>query len=183
MRIEIEFCDFRYRILGRVLILFIAESDFPYKQKEDLHMKAIRMPLFERKCMDSRIKSANVQNSERWIGYFLGPGGVILLNGILASFLNVYWTDVAKINGLWGGAFILVFPIVSKIIDAITNVIMGQIIDHTKTRQGHARPWLLVGIPIIAIAAVLCFSIPKASPTVQALWIMFSYNLYYSFTT
>lgn len=143
-------------------------------------MKAIRMPLFERKCMDSRIKSANVQNSERWIGYFLGPGGVILLNGILASFLNVYWTDVAKINGLWGGAFILVFPIVSKIIDAITNVIMGQIIDHTKTRQGHARPWLLVGIPIIAIAAVLCFSIPKASPTVQALWIMFSYNLYYS---
>lgn len=68
----------------------------------------------------------------------------------------------------------------SKIIDAITNVIMGQIIDHTKTRQGHARPWLLVGIPIIAIAAVLCFSIPKASPTVQALWIMFSYNLYYS---
>lgn len=143
-------------------------------------MKTISMPLFNSKGLDSRIKSANVQNSERWIGYFLGPGGVILLNGIMASFLNVYWTDVAKIGGLWGGAFVLIFPIISKIIDAITNVIMGQIIDNTKTRQGHARPWLLIGAPIIAVAAVLCFMIPKASPTVQAVWIMFSYNLYYS---
>ncbi len=131
--------------------------------------------LFASHAMDSRIKSANVQNSERWIGYFLGPGGVILLNAIMASFLNVYWTDVAKINGLWGGAFILIFPILSKIFDAITNVIMGQIIDKTK-----ARPWLLFAGPIIAIAAVLSFAIPQASPTVQACWIMFSYNLYYS---
>lgn len=136
--------------------------------------------LFASPAMDSRIKSANVQNSERWIGYFLGPGGVILLNGIMASFLNVYWTDVAKIGGLWGGTFILVFPILSKIVDAVTNVIMGQIIDRTRTRQGKARPWLLFAGPIIAVAAILSFSIPKASPTVQACWIIFSYNLYYS---
>ncbi len=136
--------------------------------------------LFNKSWMDSKIKSANVQNSERWIGYFVGPGGAMLLNAILLSYLNVYWTDVAKIGGLWGGAFILIFPILSKIVDAITNVIMGQIIDHTKTRQGKARPWLLFGAPIFAIAAILCFSIPNASPTVQVIWIMFSYNLYYS---
>lgn len=143
-------------------------------------MKTITMPLFNKKGMNTRIKSANVQNSERWIGYFLGPGGVILLNSIMASYLNVYWTDVAKISGLWGGAFVLIFPIISKIVDAITNVVMGQIIDHTKTKQGCARPWILIGAPIIAVAAILSFSIPKASPTVQAIWIMFSYNLYYS---
>jgi len=143
-------------------------------------MKTIHLSLFEKPVMNSRIKSANVQNTERWIGYFLGPGGVILLNAIMASYLNVYWTDVAKISGLWGGAFILIFPIVSKIIDAITNVIMGQIIDHTKTKQGCARPWVLIAAPIIAIAAILSFSIPRASSTVQAIWIMFSYNLYYS---
>lgn len=143
-------------------------------------MKTIRMPLLERPGLNSRIKSANVQNSERWIGYFLGPGGVILLNSIMASYLNVYWTDVAKISGLWGGAFVLMFPIISKIIDAITNVVMGQIIDRTKTKQGCARPWVLIAAPIIGIAAILSFSIPQASPTVQMVWIMFSYNLYYS---
>lgn len=143
-------------------------------------MNALQLPLFNRNGLDSRIKSANVQNSERWIGYFLGPGGVILLNAIMASYLNVYWTDVAKISGLWGGAFVLVFPIASKVVDAITNIIMGQIIDRTKTKQGRARPWLLIGAPILTISAILSFTIPQASPTVQVIWIMFSYNLYYS---
>ncbi len=139
-----------------------------------------RSKLFASTAMDSRIKSANVQNSERWIGYFLGPGGVILLNGIIASFLNVYWTDVAQISGIWGGAFLLVFPIISKFIDAITNVVIGQILDKTKTRQGKVRPWLILSMPIVMISAVLLFAIPKASTTVQVIWIAFSYNLYYA---
>lgn len=130
--------------------------------------------------LDSRIKSANVQNSERWIGYFFGPAGVILLNAVLASYLNVFYTDVLKIGNLWGGLFLMVFPIVSKIIDAITNVIMGQIIEKTKTRQGKARPWILVGGPLVAVSAILCFTVPAASTTVQAIWIIFSFNLYYS---
>ena len=142
--------------------------------------QGIRFHFLDKPIFNSRIKSANVQNSERWIGFFLGPGGVILLNAILSFYLNVYWTDVAKIGGLWGGVFVLIFPIASKIIDAITNIIMGQIIDRTKSRQGKARPWMLVAGPILAIAAILSFSIPKASPTVQVVWIMFSYNLYYS---
>ncbi len=136
--------------------------------------------LFASPAMDTRIKSANVQSSERWIGYFFGPAGLLILNSIMASYLNIYWTDVAKISGLWGGAFILVFPIVSKIVDAITNVIMGMIIDKTKTRQGKARPWLLVAAPILVVSTIMSFTIPKASPFVQACWIMFSYNLYYS---
>lgn len=136
--------------------------------------------LFSSKRMDSKIHSANVQNKERWIGFFLGPGGVIMLNAIMGQYLNVYWTDVAKVNGIAGGAFILIFPIISKIVDAITNIIMGRIIDTTKSRQGKARPWLIFAAPILLISAILSFSIPNASPTVQAIWIVFSYNLYYS---
>lgn len=136
--------------------------------------------IFSSPKLDSRIQSANVTNSERWIGYFFGPAGVILLNAILATYLNVFYTDVLKVGGLWGGLFLTVFPIVSKIIDAITNIIMGQIIDRTKTRQGKARPWLLISGPIVAISAVLLFLVPQASTTIQVIWIIFSFNLYYS---
>ena len=129
---------------------------------------------------DSRITSANVTNKERWIGFFLGPAGVILLNAILATYLNVFYTDVLKLGGLWGGLFLMIFPIVSKIIDAVTNLIMGQIIDRTRTRQGKARPWLLVAGPIVAISAVLLFMVPNAGTAVQVVWIIFSFNLYYS---
>lgn len=136
--------------------------------------------LFSSKKLDSKIHSANIQNKERWIGFFLGPAGVIVLNAIMAQYLNLYWSDVAKVTGIAGGAFILIFPIISKIVDAITNVIMGRIIDMTKSRQGKARPWLIFAAPVLFISAILCFTIPNANQTVQAIWIVFSYNLYYS---
>ena len=87
----------------------------------------------------SRVCSADVSKSEKWLGYLLGPAGAVLLNAVLASYLNVYYTDVLGLAPLWGGAFLVVFPIVSKIIDAITNVIMGYIIDRTRTKEGKAR--------------------------------------------
>lgn len=129
----------------------------------------------------SKITSDNVTAKEKWLGYLAGPAGALLLNAVLASYLNVYYTDVLKLTGIWGGAFLALFPIVSKIIDAVTNVVMGQIIDRTRTGQGKARPWLLISAPLVAVTGILLFTVPNADQTTQALWVMLSYNLFYSF--
>ena len=129
----------------------------------------------------SLVKSPEVTRKEKWLGYLLGPAGALLLNAVLATYLNVYYTDVLKLTTLWGGAFLTVFPIVSKIIDAITNIIMGQVIDRTKTKEGKARPWLLLSAVLVPITGVLLFTVPESSDTVKALWVMISYNLFYSF--
>lgn len=131
--------------------------------------------------LNSRVKSDNVKKSEKWLGYLLGPSGALLLNAVLATYLNVYYTDVLKLTTIWGGAFLTVFPIISKVIDAITNVIMGYIIDHTKTAQGKARPWLLFSAPLLLITGILLFVVPQGNETVQVIWVMLSYNLFYSF--
>ena len=131
--------------------------------------------------LNSRVKSDEVRKSEKWLGYLLGPSGALLLNAVLATYLNVYYTDVLKLTTIWGGAFLTVFPIISKIIDAITNVIMGYIIDHTKTAQGKARPWLLLSAPFLLISGILLFVVPQGNETVQIIWVMLSYNLFYSF--
>ena len=129
----------------------------------------------------SRITSQEVTKKEKWLGYLLGPAGALLLNAVLATYLNVYYTDVLNLTPLWGGLFLTVFPIVSKVIDAITNVVMGQIIDRTKTKEGKARPWLLLSAPLVSLTAILLFTVPESSDTVKALWVMISYNLFYSF--
>lgn len=134
----------------------------------------------EMKLLAGRIQSADVTKSEKWLGYLVGPAGALLFNAVLASYLNVFYTDVLKLTGVWGGAFLMIFPIVSKIIDAITNVIMGQIIDRTRTKEGKARPWLLLSAILMPITGVLLFTVPTASETVQVIWIMVSYNLFYS---
>ena len=138
------------------------------------------MKLLEKKFFDSRVKTAEVRAGEKWLGYLIGPAGALLLNAVLATYLNVYYTDVLNLTGVWGGLFLMIFPIVSKVIDAITNVAMGYIIDRTKTKQGKARPWLLLSAPLVAISGVLLFIVPTGNETVQVIWVMLSYNLFYS---
>ena len=133
-------------------------------------------PLFS-----SRVKHDDVKSKEKWLGYLLGPAGALLLNAVLATYLNVYYTDVLKLTSVWGGVFLAVFPVISKVIDAITNVIMGYIIDHTKTAQGKARPWLLLSAPLLTVSGILLFVVPESNQTVQVIWVMLSYNLFYSF--
>ncbi len=137
--------------------------------------------LLDRPALDSRIHTQDVGKQEKWLGYLLGPAGALLLNAVLNTYLNVYYTDVLKLTTVWGGAFLVVFPIASKLIDAVTNVIMGYIIDRTRTKQGKARPWLLLSAPLITISGILLFAVPKASEAVQIIWVMVSYNLFYSF--
>ena len=132
------------------------------------------------RIFNSRVHSKNVEGKEKWLGYLLGPCGALLLNAVLATYLNVYYTDVLKLTTVWGGAFLVVFPLVSKIIDAITNVLMGYIIDRTRTKQGKARPWLLLSAPLLFVTGLLLFLVPSGNQTLQIVWVMISYNLFYS---
>ena len=132
------------------------------------------------RIFNSRVKSQNVTNKEKWLGYLAGPCGALLFNAVMATFLNQYYTDVLKLGGVWGGMFLVIFPVVSKVLDAITNVIMGWIIDRTHTKQGKARPWLLLSSVLVAVTGVLLFVVPEVNETVTIIWVMISYNLYYS---
>lgn len=129
----------------------------------------------------SRIRSENVTNKEKWLGYLAGPAGALLLNAVLASYLNVFYTDVLKLTTVWGGVFLTVFPVVSKIMDAVTNIVMGQIIDRTHAKEGKARPWLLLSAVLLPVTGVLLFTVPQASESIRVIWVMLSYNLFYSF--
>ena len=139
------------------------------------------MQITFRSLPNSCVKSPDVQRSEKWLGYLLGPAGALLLNAVLGTYLNVYYTDVLKLTSVWGGAFLTIFPMISKIIDAITNIIMGYLIDHTKTKEGKARPWILLSAPLLTITGILLFTVPSGSETLQVIWVLVSYNLFYSF--
>lgn len=132
------------------------------------------------RIFNSKLKSQNVTGKEKWLGYLVGPCGALLFNAVMATYLNVYYTDVLGLGTVWGGMFLVVFPIISKIIDAITNVVMGWVIDRTRTKQGKARPWLFLSAPLVAVTGILLFVVPSGNETLQIIWVMISYNLYYS---
>ena len=141
------------------------------------------MKLFSMRALDSRIRSANTTPSEKWLGYFLGPVGAATLNFTVISYLNVFYTDVLGLtNGFaWAAAFLALFPIISKIVDAATNLLMGQIIERTHTRQGKARPWLFVSAPLMFIAMLFLFRLPREHSIWQIVMVVLTYNLFFSF--
>lgn len=128
----------------------------------------------------SRITSAVLTRKELVLGYFLGPFSVMLMNSILTSYLNVYYTDVMNLSYLWGGMFLTLFPLVVKALDAFTFVVMGNILDRTNFSQGKARPWILISAPLLVISMVLLFLVPTVNDVVLVVWIFISYNLFYS---
>ncbi|MNO14171.1 putative symporter YjmB [compost metagenome] len=144
-------------------------------------MKAISA-FFDKPLLDSKASNDNVSKKEQFLGYLVGPAGALLLNGVLATYLNVYYTDVLKLTSVWGGLFLVLFPIISKIFDVIVNIFMGYIIDRTKTRQGKARPWLFISAPLVALSGLLLVIVPQSNITIQIIWVMLSYNLYYAFS-
>lgn len=134
--------------------------------------------MFSSKIFDSKITSANTQNSERWLGYFLGPCFLYMMYyAVAGSYLTQFYTDVLGITGV----FLTFMPLFSKIFDAVTNIVMGRIIDKTRTKQGKARPWILLSGILIAITGCMLYAVPRASYQVQIIWIIVSYNLFFAF--
>ena len=116
---------------------------------------------------------ANLSWSER-IGYGMGNYGLAWVNGIMSAFFMLYLTNVAVLDAGVVGTIIAV----SKVFDGVSDLIMGGIVDRTKSKHGKARIWLLrMRIPM-AIASLLLFCIPASLTTaVKYVYVFIMYNL------
>lgn len=134
---------------------------------------------FSLHVLKTRIRSANVRFKEIALGYLIGPIGGMLTSQIFVTYLNTYWTDVLNLSD---GAmeFLSIFPLISAILIALGNFVVGLMVDRTRTPQGKARPYLLLAGVLIAISSVLMFAIPSGNQTVMLAWIAISYIIYYS---
>lgn len=103
-----------------------------------------------------------VMHFKDYLGDSLGMFALNAISGLVGQ-LTYFYTDKV---GLAAGAVATAFMI-CKIIDAFTDLIMGNIVDHTKPGKEKYRPWLIkAGIPA-GILLVLLFTVPKAGQGIQ----------------
>jgi sugar (glycoside-pentoside-hexuronide) transporter len=90
--------------------------------------------------------------------YLTDALGQIALNSItvLSGQMTYFYTNKV---GLAAGT-IATMLLVSKIIDAITDLVMGKLVDRTNTKEGKARPWLRRMIIPVMAAIILLFTVP-----------------------
>ena len=92
------------------------------------------------------------------ICYGIGSGGGNIITQILGTFLTAYYTDSVGIAAAAVGTMMLV----ARLLDGISDVMMGGIVDKTRTKWGKARPWILISAPVICIGLILTFNVPES---------------------
>ena len=126
---------------------------------------------------NSLIKSDHVTSSERVLGYFIGPCvAYMVYNGLAGSYLTQFYTDVLGIAGV----ILTWMPLLSKIMSSIIGLVIGRVIDKTKTKQGKARPWILLSGILLTLCGSLLYAVPRVSYSLQIAWVVISYNLFFS---
>ncbi|MEO1448902.1 MAG: MFS transporter [Bacteroidota bacterium] len=107
------------------------------------------------------------------IGYGLGDLGFNFFWANISAFLLIFYTDTFGISAAAAGTMMLI----TKIIDAFTDPVMGAIADRTQTRWGKFRPYLLfAGLPMAA-AGVLTYTTPDLSEGGKLVWAYGTYTL------
>ena len=105
-----------------------------------------------------------------------GSGGFAfnMINGIIGSFLTIYFTSAAGLNA----GIIATILAVSKIFDGISDLIMGRIVDNTNTKMGKARVWLFRMCIPFAVSTMLLFFVPQGFPDmVKYVYVFLIYNI------
>lgn len=89
--------------------------------------------------------------------YAIGDVGCNFVYVPITSFLMIYYTDKVGI----GVAAVGTLMLVARLLDGITDLSMGLVIDKTKTKWGKTRPWILWSAPFMGLGLMLLFNVPE----------------------
>lgn len=118
-------------------------------------------------------KEKRYLNWPQKIAYGSGDLAANCTYGMITAFVMIYLTDTVGLNpGVIG---ILIG--VSKLLDGITDVFFGSLIDRTKNKMGKARPWMLWSQIGVSACLFLVFFVPMGiSENIQYAYFFVTYT-------
>jgi GPH family glycoside/pentoside/hexuronide:cation symporter len=105
------------------------------------------------------------------VGYAMGDVASNFYWRIFDVFLFIFYTDVFGLAPAAVGTMMLV----TRLIDAFSDPIMGAMADRTQTRFGKFRPYLIWGIIPIVAAGILTFTVPDLDDSGKLVWAYCTY--------
>jgi Na+/melibiose symporter-like transporter len=105
------------------------------------------------------------------IGFGLGDTATNFVYQTLQYFIIFFYTDIFGISVAAAGTLFLL----SRVIDAVSDPVMGVIADRTNTRWGKFRPWVAWSAIPFGVIAVLTFTTPDLSPQGK---VIYAYTTY-----
>lgn len=107
------------------------------------------------------------------LGYGAGDAASNFFFQVFNIFLLYYYTDVFGIDA----ALVGVMFIVTKVVDAVSDPVMGLVADRTETRWGKFRPYLLWGAIPYGLCGFAMFAGPDLSDSGKLIYAYATYTL------
>lgn len=107
------------------------------------------------------------------IAYGLGDTASNIVFQTVMMFLAFFYTDIYGLNP----AFIGFMFLAVRVIDAVTDPIMGSLADRTVSKYGKFRPYILFGAVPFGILSVLAFTTPDFSDQGKMIYAFVTYTL------
>lgn len=111
-----------------------------------------------------------ISNKEKF-GFGLGDAASHIVFDSSVAILAYFYTNIYGLPPAVMGTLFLVV----RVLDAITDPIMGAIADQTKSRWGRFRPWLLIICVPFAVSCVLVYSTPNFEQTGKIVYAVVAY--------
>ncbi|MCW3158739.1 glycoside-pentoside-hexuronide (GPH):cation symporter [Micropruina sonneratiae] len=92
----------------------------------------------------------------RW-SFGVGTLGRDMVYTLVSLYLIVYLTEALNVSDYflwWAGWLILA----ARLFDAVMDIVMGSVVDNTRSRWGHYKPWILGGALASAVTTLLLFT-------------------------
>lgn len=105
------------------------------------------------------------------LGYACGDVASNFYWRVFDVFLFIFYTDVFGIPAAAVGTMMLV----TRLVDAFSDPLMGALADRTQTKYGKFRPYLIWGILPLAAAGVLTFTVPDLDESGKIVWAYATY--------
>ncbi len=121
------------------------------------------------------------------VTFGIGLFGVALLTGWMPDYTATFFADFAfKGNGFDSSVMadtISAVFLVAGIIGAVCELIIGYLVDNTRTKLGKVKPWIGFGVVPLALISLLVFVAPNTqNQTLAIVWMFVIYSLYTAFS-
>lgn len=121
------------------------------------------------------------------VTFGIGLFGVALMTGWMPDYTATFFADFAfKGKGfdqtVMSNMISAVF-LVAGIVGAVCELVIGYLVDNTRTKFGKVKPWVGFGVVPLALVAMLVFIAPNTgSQTLAIVWMFVIYSLYTAFS-
>lgn len=106
------------------------------------------------------------------IGMAVGYGGGAQIFVLINAFIVYYYTNVVGISAGTVGLIILI----SRFFDGVSDIVFGNIVDHTKSKKGVCRPWIFRVAIMYFIAIIALFAVPNVANIGKIVYVFITYN-------